>query len=121
MTRTVVIFGTPEEIKQKLLRVKDVLNTIEQTGFERFQHDEEWKYHTVEYDECPKCMPHNGAEFRGDDLQYKFPNVQPVATTVSRINNETVHHKSISCRCVGTWENFNECIINRICDAIINA
>ena len=121
LTRTVVIFGTLDEVQEKLLRVKAVLEDIAQNGFKRFQGDEEWVYHTVEYDECPKCMPHNSASFRGDDLQYKFPNVQPIGTTVARINNETVHHKAESCRCVGTWENFSECIVDRVCEVILNA
>ena len=60
-----MIFGTFDEVREKLLCVKAALEDIAQNGFKRFQGDEEWVYHTVEYDECPKCMPHNGASFRG--------------------------------------------------------
>jgi len=118
---TVVISGSFREVNDKMLRVKDRLDSISRGGFRRYQADEEWQYHTADYDVCPECVPLDEASFRGDMLQYDFPNIKAYSTLEARVNNETPFHKANSCKCSAEWQNFEECIVTRVCEAILEA
>ena len=118
----IVISGSLFDIANKLGRIKQVIANRVAVGYERFQHEEEWIYHTAhDLNVCPTCDPLHGTIYRGDYLISDFPFSVSVDSKKVWVNNQTDFHASDRCRCDATWINAHEVLVSRLATEMENA
>jgi hypothetical protein len=71
---TVHISGSLEQIREKLLLVKQVIAECEAVGFDSFDMEFVYRYVTMlDNRVCADCLPYHGVTFQGGYVQSEFP------------------------------------------------
>jgi hypothetical protein len=114
VSRPIVISGTLQEVKQKLLALQAIIRNREVTGWRPLMNDETWLYVTAQDDRvCVSvCVPLDSRVFKGDLLASRFPNAVFVDATTIKMN--THHPRDAHCRCFAFWINASEVITERL-------
>ena len=115
--------GTVEEIYDKLLAVKSVINMRRNEGWRFFQDDEDWDYQPI-YDErlCPICESFGG-RMSGPQIPTEFSHWRREHPLWALEKNEVYPntHESYpsfdlqgQCRCTLHWSDYMYVLTNRL-------
>lgn len=80
-----VVGGTLQEIEDKLLRIKAVIDSRKTTGWPLFQAGERWLYVTSPElgRVCPVCQSHSGEVLDGESVRVAFPYAEMIEKYVA--------------------------------------
>ncbi len=121
---TVTIVPTSlEDLKRKIMKVKNYAEWRNSIGFPLYQTDEEWTYSTQpgrdEGDVCPYCLDHASTPvYNGYDLQAMFPSRKRIVDNGGlqvvwpNVHEEHPDAKGV-CHCALTWLHPMETVAER--------
>jgi hypothetical protein len=118
----IVIVGNLSEVSARLRRIKEVIANRVATGYPKFQHEDEWQYHTVQDNNvCPTCVSSDGQVYRGDYVLEDFQFCVSVSVEEIMVHNETNFHAAEKCRCTANWVNMHEALVERLFEELESA
>lgn len=118
----ILVSGSLFEVSVKLRRIKEVVANRVAVGYPRFQHEDEWQYHTVQDNNvCPTCVSSDGQVYRGDYILEDFQFYVSVSVLEIMVHNETNFHSAQKCRCTANWVNVHEVLVERLMVEMENA
>lgn len=111
------VHGNLRELKGKLGRMQSVIRYRVSYGYRKFQHDEEWRYKTMEDVKVCKefCAPLHGNVYRGDYVIATFQYAVSVDTKKVKANQ----HRH--CRCDIDWINMHVVLVQRLHEELVEA
>ena len=124
----IIVSGTFEEIKQKILAISAVVEYRQIFGWRPFQSDETWWYLTHPEKSfmgvCPVCLGFEAQEqFTGDWIPDAFPDreqVDPLHLIRPRVHMSRPDLKG-ECRCELLWYNPVEVLAERLREEMVGA
>ena len=118
----IIISGNLNEVLAKLRLMKDIIDKRVAVGYPPKQHDEEWRYETMQDGRvCPTCGPLNGNILRGDYIVSNYPLYASFGVLDVMVHNTTDYHDADICRCFATWLNMHEVLVERLFNELESA
>lgn len=111
----IYVRGTLDHIRLRLVRIMEIVQNREATGWRALQHDEDWVYLT-ERDArvCPLCRGYEHTVHRGDYIPNRFPHYQGIDITHIYPNTHVGTPFRGPCRCTLEWVDSAETIRERL-------